>query len=173
MYLLEWGFWKMNIETAEERKATDATKTPAERRADKDFYADDLAAEIQFNPVSCTPNIRGPVFSFNDIHMDIRCGGSEEKRGIITLMTLGSLIPLSYFWTKITAGFIHINISRLPDYKILTIALTILVIFSGLGLIYLYLKHGFQITRLEILTSRHLLVRFNRKTQQVHLHRPK
>jgi len=35
-----------------------------------------------------------------------------------------------------------------------------------------YFKFGLRISRLEMFTSRHLLIRFNRKTQQVHLHRP-
>jgi len=37
---------------------------------------------------------------------------------------------------------------------------------------YFYLKYGLGITRLEAFTSRHMLVRFNRITQQVYLHRP-
>jgi hypothetical protein len=41
------------------------------------------------------------------------------------------------------------------------------------AIVYFYLKYGLRLTRLEMLTSRHLLIRFNRATQQVHLHRPK
>ncbi|HCQ47359.1 MAG TPA: hypothetical protein DIW53_11505, partial [Achromobacter sp.] len=37
---------------------------------------------------------------------------------------------------------------------------------------YVYFKYLFRFTRLESLTSRHLLIRFNRITRQVYLHRP-
>ncbi|BDM22358.1 hypothetical protein KMS_R21150 [Pseudomonas sp. LRP2-20] len=55
----------------------------------------------------------------------------------------------------------------------ISISLTLFTLAMTAAIYYFYFKYGFQITRLEALTSRHLLIRFNRKTRQVHLHRPK
>ncbi|MFP3830490.1 hypothetical protein SB762_31470, partial [Pseudomonas sp. SIMBA_021] len=57
--------------------------------------------------------------------------------------------------------------------SIITILTTLIMLSVSSTLVYLYSKYGIHLTRLEMLTSRHLLIRFNRVTQQVHLHRPK
>ncbi|MDH0665883.1 hypothetical protein N5D48_26120, partial [Pseudomonas sp. GD03858] len=172
MYLLERGVWGMSIETTAERKATDAARTPAEKRADKDLYADELAADIHFKSVSCSPKMRGPIFSFNDTFMELRCGGSEEKRGIITLMTIGGLFPFAYTSILTSPSNLYLEISQIPNQTLISNLLTLLILALDLAVLYLYAKYGLHFTRLEMLTSRHLLIRFNRKTQQVHLHRP-
>ncbi|EKT4567485.1 hypothetical protein QEM43_003173, partial [Pseudomonas putida] len=102
----------------------------------------------------------------------MRCGGSEEKRGIITLMTLGSLGPMTYSWLNITLGSIYINATQPEFLSVFSVLFSTYMILLGGAAYYIYAKYGFRLSRLEMLTSRHLLIRFNRKTQQVHLHRP-
>ncbi|MDD0972911.1 DUF6708 domain-containing protein [Pseudomonas fontis] len=172
MYLIEWGWWQMQKMSAKKRKEIDSSKTPAQRRAATDYYEGDFDSETHFNTVSDNPAPRGPIYSLNNTYMEMRCGGSEEKRGLITLMTIGFLLPMTSTWIEITSGFFYDIATQLPDFSVVTILLSIYMLSLGITFYYLYAKYGFRITRLEILTSRHLLIRFNRKTQQVHLHRP-
>ncbi|MGE8324085.1 MAG: DUF6708 domain-containing protein [Pseudomonas sp.] len=171
MYLIEWGFWQMATESETKRKAYEAEMSPKEKYAAKDFYESDLE-EIHFQPVSEKPHTRGPVFAFNDTFMEIRCGGSEEKRGLLTLATLGGVIPAIGVLTISALNFIWIDITDHETRSFLTVALTLIMSLVAGAALYLYSRYGVIFSRLEMLTSRHLLIRFNRKTQQVHLHRP-
>ncbi|WP_286919151.1 DUF6708 domain-containing protein [Pseudomonas sp. UBA6753] len=172
MYLIERGLWEMAIESKAKRKVFDAQRSLIEKRADKDFNENDMSKHIHFNSVSENPNARGPIFSFNDTYMEMRCGGSEEKRGIITIMTLGSLVPMTYAWLSITLSSIYTNITQPDFFSVFSVLFSTYMLSLGGAVYYFYAKYGFRFTRLEMLTSRHLLIRFNRKTQQVHLHRP-
>lgn len=165
MFLLEWGFWQMATESKAESKKT-------EKKNKKHFYHGDLDQEIHFNPVSERPRTRGPVFAFNDTYFEMRCGGSEEKRGLITIMTLGAVAPTINAWSELTYSILKLNLSIFPEFSILLIILNTLSLLVGSSIVYFYLKYGLRFTRLEMLNSRHLLIRFNRKTQQVYLHRP-
>lgn len=173
MYLIEWGFWKMTTESEAERKAYESELTPNEKRIGQDFYEGDLDDEVHFQSVSEKPCARGPVFSFNEIFLEIRCGGSEEKRGLITLATLGAIAPAIAVALFITTGFIWMDITDPDGRSVVTILTTLIMLSASSTILYLYSKYGIHLTRLEMLTSRHLLIRFNRKTQQVHLHRPR
>ncbi|MGH2292037.1 MULTISPECIES: DUF6708 domain-containing protein [Pseudomonas] len=172
MYIIEWGLWQMAIESYAARKKFDAERSASDKRADRDFYEGDFEKETHFRSVSEAPKVRGPVFTLNDTYMEMRCGGSEEKRGLITLMTLGSLIPILYTGFTMTLSSVHLNIFSPYDTSPLDIILALLMSLMDGAIIFFYIKYGLQFTRLEMLTSRHLLIRFNRKTQQVHLHRP-
>ncbi|MFP3407599.1 DUF6708 domain-containing protein [Pseudomonas sp. NFX1] len=172
MYIIEWGLWQMAIESDVARKKFDAERSAPDKRADRDFYEGDFEKETHFRSVSEAPKVRGPVFTLNDTYMEMRCGGSEEKRGLITLMTLGSLIPILYTGVTMTLSSIYLNIFSPYDTSPLDIILALLMSLMDGAIIYFYIRYGLQFTRLEMLTSRHLLIRFNRKTQQVHLHRP-
>jgi len=172
MYLLEWRLWKDRIEPHINKCKKNTAHECAKSTEKLEIYEEGLDEAIHFNSVSEQPFVRGPIYAFNDTYMEMRCGGSEEKRGIITLLTLGGLCPLTIFWLEITYTLVTISINRLPDFSILTFLLTAFVLNTGFAIIYFYAKYGLQLTRLEILTSRHLLIRFNRITQHVHLHRP-
>lgn len=173
MYLMEWGWWLMSKMSASKKLEVEMENSLAIKHIERDTYEGDLDAEQHFNSVSDNPHSRGPVFAFNDTYMEMRCGGSEEKRGLITLLTLGGLAPMINSWALITYGFVYDDIVH-PEFRSLTsLLLTVYMLALGAAITYFYSKYGFQFTRLEILTSRHLLIRFNRTTQQVHLHRPK
>ncbi len=79
---------------------------------------------------------------------------------------------MTYAWLHITFGSIYINATQAEFLSVFSILFSTYMLSIGCGFYYIYAKYGFRFTRLEILTSRHLLIRFNRKTQQVHLHRP-
>lgn len=172
MYLIEWGFWQMAIESKAARKVYEAEVTPAEKRAMQDFYEGDLEEEVHFRRISENPRTYGPVYAFNETFLEMRCGGAEEKRGLITIMTLGGLGPALYSGATIILGSIYLYLTATLAPSIIDIIIMLLM-FSMVGaIVYFYLKYGLRFTRLEMLTTRHLLIRFNRKTQQVHLHRP-
>ena len=171
MYLIEWVFWKMATESEAARKSYEAELTPSEKR--KDLYEGDLSEEIHFQPVSKQPYARGPIFAFSETVLEMRCGGSEEKRGLITLATLGAVAPAIAVGLMISTGFLWMDITDPEGRSVITILSTIIMLSVSSALVYLYSKYGIHLTRLEMLTSRHLLIRFNRVTQQVHLHRPK
>ncbi|MBX6692076.1 hypothetical protein I8746_20980 [Pseudomonas sp. USTB-Z] len=172
MYLIEWGFWQMATQPEAARRTYEAGMTPAEKRAHRDFYEGDLNEEIHFCQVSEAPLIRGPVYAFNETYIEMRCGGSEEKRGLITLVTIGGVLPGIIFGTGIAVGSIWLDITQPYSISFIALLLTALLASASGAALYFYLKYGVKISRLEMLTSRHLLIRFNRITQQVHLHRP-
>lgn len=99
----------------------------------------------------------------------------ESKRGLITILYL-TIIIQSSIALKMGLDDIPSLIKLASDYngepygELLFMMLFFLTI--GLGSSWLYLKYGLRFTRLEMFTSRHLLIRFNRTTQQVYLHRP-
>ena len=172
MYLMEWAFWQMATESEVARKASEAQMTLSEKRSAKDLYEGDLEEDIHFRSVSEKPNTRGPVFAFNDDYMEMRCGGSEEKRGLLTLAMLVGVMPIIGVTTITALSFLWVDITDQTSRSFISVMLTLIMILVAGTTLYLYSKYGMKITRLEMLTSRHLLIRFNRKTQQVHLHRP-
>lgn len=172
MYLIEWGWWLMSKMSAAERADVELTTSSAIKHIEKDTYESELDAEQHFDSVSNNPCAHGPVYAFNDTYMEMRCGGSEEKRGILTMLTIGALGPMMNSWAQITYSFIVDDINQ-PEFRSLaSLSLSFYMLLLGTGIVFLYFRYGFKFTRLEMLTSRHLLVRFNRITQQVYLHRP-
>lgn len=168
MYFLEWCCWQAKLENHEARKNDRKPELLYEHDDDKEQAAAKLS-------VSHTPTTRGPVYVFNDQALEIRCGIWESKRGLITIISLAIMYVLTQF--TLIAGEValktikNISIDAPVSYGR---DIYLIVFFSTLVFLigWFYLKYGFRFTRLEMFTSRHLLIRFNRKTRQVHLHRP-
>ncbi|MBC3502376.1 hypothetical protein HU761_13210 [Pseudomonas sp. SWRI59] len=173
MFMIEWGFWRMAIQSASARDAHEAEMTAAEKHASQDLYQGDLEEEMHFQSVSERPHTRGPTFAFNETFLEMRCGGSEENRGLLTLAVLGGVMPVISVTTFSAVSFLWVDITDHATRSFLSVSLTLIMTLVAGAILYLYSKYGIQLTRLEMLTSRHLLIRFNRITQQVHLHRPK
>jgi hypothetical protein len=173
MYLIEWGWWLMSKMSADKRLEVNLTTSPAIKRMENNFYESEIDAEQNFNSVSDNPRARGPIYAFNDVYMEMRCGGSEEKRGIITLLTIGIMVPMLNIWMPVTAVLVYEDITQSELISWIENMITLFMVVAFFAVFYLYFRYGLQITRLEALTSRQLLIRFNRITQQVHLHRPK
>jgi hypothetical protein len=104
--------------------------------------------------------------------MEMRAGGTEEKRGFITLITLSLLIPMGLIWMPSTIELIYFDIMHPEHFSAIAAIINLFLVSVPTIGTYLYIRYGLKLTRLEAFTSRHLLVRFNRITQQVYLHRP-
>ena len=179
MYLAEWALWCVCIKSdGWIRKNLDRHKDSGipifgavYEDTEKEVLA--LQAAKRFKHAKT----RGPVYACNDTYLEMRCGAMEDKRGLVSLFTLillyfliGPLvaIPGRILWAVVSGSGVVFNrdlyIGDLFIFALLTVLL-------GGGL-WLYFKYAFRFSRLELLTSRHLLVRFNRITRQVYLHRP-
>ncbi|MCU5784746.1 hypothetical protein MA04_04046 [Alcanivorax balearicus MACL04] len=170
MYFFEWMLW-WGTTLAEEGK---------DEVFGKDFMEENqaplkAALEEEYPPlewsVSDHPRSRGPVYAFNDTYLEMRCGSLEHYRGLITPLVL----TLFLFGFGGAYGAINLllngpNHNGIADYLIGVIGV------GGItaGFWYCFFKFKFYIPiRWELFTHRRLLIRFNRKTKQVHLHRPK
>ncbi|MGG5292394.1 DUF6708 domain-containing protein [Pseudomonas shirazensis] len=172
MYLIEWMMWRSILESAETRKKYKHINT---KRIPDIYESDEAEALVAARKVvSNTPKSRGPVYIFNDQTLEIRCGMWESKRGLITtisapliaVLILGGVGAADFLITAIDILYEQNKWSFTHWY--VSAFLTILV--SSVS--WFYAKYGFTFTCFELFTSRHLLIRFNRKTQQVYLHRP-
>ncbi len=178
MYVAEWMAWFMNIKSDEDLKGYAKKDRPGRPLAGP-FYEEDLKddQERQSEKRFTHAKTRGPVYACNNTYVELRCGGMEDKRGFITLITLTVLVLLIGSWISIEgrvlwslisgSGMIYDRALRLGDLFSFLFGTTLIG-----GLLWLYFKYAFRLSRLEILTSRHLLIRFNRVTRQVYLHRP-
>ncbi|MEQ9509986.1 DUF6708 domain-containing protein [Alloalcanivorax xenomutans] len=170
MYFFEWMLWWGNT-LAEERK---------DEVFGKDFMDENqesLKAALEEEhppldrPVSDNPRSRGPVYAFNDTYLEMRCGSLEHYRGLITPLVLAAGL-FAFGGVYMTLGMLV----RGPGHNSILEYLFAIAVIGGLtaGLWYCFFKFKFYIPiRWELFTHRRLLIRFNRKTKQVYLHRPK
>jgi len=123
---------------------------------------------------SATPNAGNSCYVFNDKFLEFRTP-FDEMRGGITLATCCLLGPLVYgmepFPAMIQEMLSGINESGnemdLQSYGAYT---WVIVLLSSL--LVAAVHFGWRHLRLEAFVQRRLLVRFNRKTRKVYLHRP-
>ena len=178
MYVSEWLLWqgclKSDAWIGQHGGEDRTTNSSLPNRIHRSCLEEDRArqAEKKFS----IARTRGPVYACNDTYVEMRCGGMEDKRGLITLTSLflvcflgGMWIDFDapIFWAIATDGEVD---GRPWDGGDLVFAL-LGTLLCGIPL-GLYFKYVFRYTRLEAITSRHLLIRFNRITRQVYLHRP-
>ncbi|MHA7915289.1 DUF6708 domain-containing protein [Alloalcanivorax xenomutans] len=167
MYLVEWMHWQGQI--AEEGSwLSQKGKLPgftAQEVSDDKKRASKERKERQ----SDTPCLRSPVYAYNDTYLEMRAGCMEYTRGLVTIISL--------FYLFLAGGFsyglfvVASDLLSTPAFDVFLA--TIFSLSATTVLFWLYFKYGLQITRFEMLTQRRLLIRFNRKTRQVYLHRPK
>ncbi|MGE7096935.1 DUF6708 domain-containing protein [Pseudomonas fulva] len=173
MYFAEWLAWLAYIDPKEERDAFEKNHKKTNisiYESDEQDMLDAAKRSASNNPLS-----RGPVYVYNKHILEMRCGMMEDKRGLITILStaviLYSLVNIAMALEDLT-----ILIGLLFTYNGEPYAGTLLTgsvfLTLGVGTLWLYLKFGLRFTRFEMFTSRHLLIRFNRTTQQVYLHRP-
>ncbi|TQJ98142.1 hypothetical protein FBY20_4945 [Achromobacter sp. SLBN-14] len=176
MYATEWMMWWGCLKSDEELGSHSRGARPSPRAVS---YVEDVAQERAAQQAKrCDRAVsRGPVYAANDIYMEMRCGGMEDKRGLITLATAIFVGMILYAWAvssgpilfAVLLGSMKWYDSSIGWQQYFDLAFD--VIIFGVPL-WLYFRHAFRFSRLEVLTSRHLLVRFNRITRQVYLHRP-
>ena len=169
MYLAEWAGWEACITPKKaNRKPIMGSKTRRgieSRRKDKEEM---MAAR---HPRA---KLTGPVYACNDTFLELRCGTMEQWRGLMTMAVL--------MWLTFAVGMNGQGIIRelTDDFQgswesdATGVAFSLITCFTFMfGMLYAYYRFAFQYSRMEIFTTRHLLVRFNRITRQVYVHRPK
>jgi hypothetical protein len=176
MYYFEWGCWQAMLETDEDRKNDHELdkKLGLKKHVvyESDAEEEETAARLC---VSETPKARGPVYVFNDTVLEMRCGIWEAKRGLVTILSAMPFIIISQYSLALIPLIPQIidvlSGKHSGPYGNLFFQVGF---FAGAVLLvsWIYFKYCFRFSRLEMFTSRHLLIRFNRKTQQVYLHRP-
>ncbi|MCU1731218.1 MULTISPECIES: DUF6708 domain-containing protein [unclassified Pseudomonas] len=176
MYLLEFMIWYVQT-SSKERGNWDRTfkKYIADKRAGK-FGQDENLTRIQ-DSVSEDPCADGSIYTFNDNCIELHAGTSQGRRGVLTyisfllLYLLAELIYLSYclgtvwltgvqYWTKnsaVTGNYVD----------------GVLVPSITLGVIIIIRLYVWRFISWENFVQRRLLIRFNRVTRQVYLHRPR
>jgi len=179
MYFAEWALWCACVKSdGGNKEDLDGYKKGAVPIVDP-TYAETLEEDLERQAAKRFgfARTRGPVYACNDTYLELRCGGMEEKRGLISLITIVLLyfligplleIPGQILWAVISGSGMAFDRDLYGGDLFIFLLLTILL---GGGL-WLYFKYAFRFSRLELLTSRHLLIRFNRITRQVYLHRP-
>jgi len=113
------------------------------------------------------------LYAYNDTYIDVRTP-HDEKRGLITLfLGVGGAAWLSacLYAVSLPARTLFSEDTTDLDFGFYFFCLTAVTI--TLGSYYLYFKYLFRYLRLEALTTRRLIVRFNRLTRKVYLLRPK
>jgi hypothetical protein len=167
MFLAEWMAWK-TFAPGKSKQLDYHLQVRKKPAAEDETYAEDLAdqkarmAAERFDKAYT----RGPVYACNDTYLEMRCGATGNWRGLITMV---SLILVWGIWAMGDSA-VMILYAGFP-YEIDFITLFI-VGASAIAFTYIFFKYILQFTRLEALTSRYLLIRFNRVTRQVYLHRP-
>lgn len=179
MYFAEWAMWFVCIKPdCWIRKNLEGFGIPGTPVGDP-TYEDTRKEELVRQAAKRFDHARtrGPIYACNDTYLEMRCGGMEEKRGAISLITIVLLyfligplvdIPGRILWAVVSGSGMVFN----RDLYIGDLFIFVLLTATLGGGLWLYFKYAFRFSRLELLTSRHLLIRFNRITRQVYLHRP-
>ncbi|MDC0687763.1 hypothetical protein POF53_09220 [Mitsuaria sp. RG] len=174
MYFFEWLSWLAAIDPKEEREAFEKQNKTIKKRI---IYEGEEEKEIAAAKKSAcdAPKSRGPVYVFNENVLEMRSGMWEDKRGLISILSL-TVIMMIISGLEIAFNSIKTLIDLASDYQGEPygerLYLALFFLSTTLCILWLYLKYGLRFTRFEMFTSRHLLIRFNRITQQVYLHRP-
>lgn len=183
MYLYELGTWELRCESPEKRAA--------EEENVRKVLGPDALTPLPTLPgqgtgrvyrvdetVSDAPEDAGAVYEVNDTFMELRGAWLEEKRGLISFFALGFGVPLGFvcwmggIWMPLHmlfAGTTPGGLNPTPEHWIAAVATAAM----GGTFFYFFFRYGWRFIRAELFTQRHILVRFNRKTRQVHLHRPR
>ncbi|MGO4333257.1 hypothetical protein, partial [Cupriavidus sp. M-11] len=179
MYYAEWMAWLLNIKSdqwfEENMGDADGSKKPLVEPVYAESVAEDKARQAAKRFAHA--ETRGPVYACNNTYLEMRCGGMEEKRGLLTLISLVIVGMVTRGWVSSSGPIVWGLVSGTNQAFGRPIGGSEYfdLFFDGalFGIpIFLYFKYAFRFTRLEALTSRYLLIRFNRVTRQVYLHRP-
>ena len=171
MYLLERGFqWSKTLETYEE------TTEELSKKQRQPGQPELMAPEGVGEPVSDFVFSNKSLYAHTETYIDVRTP-NDEKRGVITIF-LSCIFGITLYaafdtgavaFRKILAG--HGNGGNPlagTDYFFLIVLPLACFLFA-----VFYIKCTFRFFRLESLTARRIIVRFNRLTRKVYLLRPK
>lgn len=171
MYFLERGFqWSKTLTTYEE------TTQELSKKQRQPGQPELIAPESVGESVSTHVFNNNSLYAHTETFIDLRTP-NDEKRGVITIL-LSCVFGISFHaaldtgtvaFKKILAG--HGNDGHPlagSDYFFLVVLPLACLVFA-----VLYIKYTFRFFRLESLTARRIIVRFNRVTRKVYLLRPK
>lgn len=171
MYFLERGIeWSKTLITYEE--ATEMATKRKRQPGQSEFHPPKGVSES----VSNWAYDNSSIYMHTERYIDLRTP-NDEKRGVITIFALCIYGMLIY--AVITHALIAMNyISLGYGYQGTTLTgidYFFLPLFPLLWLVTLgvFLKYTFRFFRLESITARRIIVRFNRITRKVYLLRPK
>lgn len=179
MYFIEAQAWAMQTRATLRGEYEDAVKVAtADEKENKANIGKEFVREIGIDEkVSDQPDAEGSILAFNRTYIEVQAGALQTKRGVVTLVTL----PWMYLmWTLVYTTVLSwascirgVNVmSGSPatvELYIFTIFLTLMTVAACIGS-YQFL---WRWLRLENFVQRRLLIRFNRITRQVYLHRPR
>lgn len=177
MYLFEKLMWSHRTQSPESRDARDdggPSKVGVGRvsfdAGKKDWGVDDRLGVEASDAES--------VYTSNEVYLEVRAGFQEERRGLITFALIGIFGVWFYFlfWSLSLYPGLHIFfLGKTPWGRPIQVGdYFVVALFFVLGcvVIWLFFKYAWTWVRVELFTQRHLVARFNRKTQQVYLNRP-
>ncbi|AXM98843.1 DUF6708 domain-containing protein [Pseudomonas plecoglossicida] len=171
MYFLERGFqWSKTLITYEE--AREEYEKEQRQPGQTELHAPEGVGDSASKKVYDNDSL----YSYSEQYIDLRTP-SDEKRGVITFfagciygMIIHTLaLTLSVSIPDLTSGYRNDGeLLKSSDYFFLILFPILLIV-----LLAVFLKYTFRFFRLESLTARRIIVRFNRVTRKVYLLRPK
>ncbi|MCG8394788.1 MAG: hypothetical protein MI745_17065 [Pseudomonadales bacterium] len=167
MYLVEWMLWQGM--TADKHGWASLKGKISRFTPEGMARGEKVAKENRTQPQSDTPRTRSPVYAYNDTYLEMRAGCMEYARGLVTIISL-----FIFYLIAASANLAFLTFHDFfSKYEISAFVTGLFPLAGTLFFGWFYTKYGLTITRFEMLTQRRLLVRFNRKTRQVYLHRPR
>ncbi|MGH8467397.1 MAG: DUF6708 domain-containing protein [Pseudomonas sp.] len=176
MYFIEWMLWRMQTSRLEsEGWQEKLEKYLADTRAGKYKHEDNLPGI--YDRVSETPCADGSIHECNETYIELTAGATQAHRGIITYLSLMTIYVI-YIHIKMTAlhnavWFTGVNYSGRALATIGDYISGLFMIAFTTGVFYVIVRYARIFINLENFVQRRLLIRFNRVTRQVYLHRPR
>lgn len=177
MYYFEKTGYDIAHMSEEENKALLETAITEGFTTQAAIVAEDNYRKITIgDPISDTPQDNGSCYQFNDTFIEMRTPFDEMRGGFTVGIGLPLLIILCF-----SAAFLYMIIQSIitgkasdgetvgVEFFLFSLAMICLIIFG----VNLYKKWFWVFLNLEAFVQRRILVRFNRKTRMVYLHRPK
>ncbi|CAI1955823.1 Uncharacterised protein [Serratia liquefaciens] len=176
MYFIERGIWAIQNDP-KERGELEANMARALKKEKMNRENGGKSLPNIHDKVSEHPCADGSIYAFNDTYIELYAGALQDKRGIITILAL-MLMSLIWIFGSLAIGLgtvwftgIHYWLGG-PAIAMDYIASVIIGLLI-LGIFWAIYKFLWRFIRLENFVQRRLLIRFNRVTRQVYLHRPR
>ncbi|MEN5162058.1 DUF6708 domain-containing protein [Achromobacter spanius] len=172
MYILEKGFqWSRSLLTYEE------AMEELHWKQCKSGEAELQAPEGVCDTVSSSLYDNDSLYAYTDQYIDLRTP-NDEKKGVITAFLVWTYGFLFYYFFRFSSTAIEYIVAGhgyyedeplvAQDYFVIPLFPAFLLLILGV-----FLRFTFRYLRLESLTARRIVVRFNRVTRKVYLLRPK
>ncbi len=173
MYWFEWNLWNMQTSSNEAKGWHD---TLEKIRAIDELERGKSTFLSVSRKASETPCSDGSLYELNNTYIEVSAGESQGRRGWITYLTLAIIYFMVCFVgavmlrNSVWLTGVHHSLgspASAEDY-VLAVLMVLLV-----GVVtFVILKYVRHFIRLENFVQRRMLIRFNRVTRQVYLHRP-